>query len=147
MIDATRFTVEPSQIRQDLPIISAAHSAVRAGLEKARIGKSLGSSLQSSIYISAEDEEAVTVLKRYEDELDAIFVVSSVDINKSLPSDPAWTYTEEFELGSSKAVIHVLPPEQHKCLRCWRYVAQEEDSICGRCEDIVAAIEPNVQKV
>lgn len=40
--------------------------------------------------------------------------------------------------SSQVGTVLVLPPEQAKCPRCWRYVAPAEDELCGRCEDVVA---------
>ncbi|KAK5992703.1 Isoleucine--tRNA ligase [Cladobotryum mycophilum] len=112
VIDAQRLTVDQAQLRRDLPILSAVHDAVKAGLEQARESKALGSSLQCSITISVEDKRVATVLEQYMDELDAMFVVSSVDLNTTLPGEPIWHYTKELEVEGAKGKIHVLPPSK-----------------------------------
>lgn len=131
----------------------AAHAAIKAALERARSDKVLGSSLQSSVVLSVSEgnPKAEAVLRRYADELDALFVVSSVEIvdNTPLPkgsgsgSEP-WSYEQEIvlggDVGEGGAVIGtavVLPPKQAKCPRCWRYVAPAEDTLCERCADVV----------
>ncbi|KOS19077.1 Isoleucine--tRNA ligase [Escovopsis weberi] len=154
IIDADRLTVDQGQMREDLPVISAVHDAVKAGLEQAREAKALGSSLQCSLTISVDDGRVAGALERYLDELDAIFVVSSVDLNGAAAAAAAaanthegecetgeanWCYSKEFEVGGTKGVIYVRPPKQSKCSRCWRYLAEQEDGLCGRCEDVVAA--------
>ena len=127
--------MDPITIRKDLPMIGLLHAAVRAGLEKARISKHIGQSLQSKIIIQTQNEEALAVFQRYEDELDAIFVVSSVSANEEIPKQPDWSVVEELGIGGS---VFVLPIEHHKCPRCWRYIVEEaEESLCKRCEDIV----------
>jgi isoleucyl-tRNA synthetase len=92
------------------------------------------------VSISVTDGRLANVLERYLDELDAMFVVSSVELNTSLSLErPDWCYSKEFTVDGVQGVVHVLPPKQSKCSRCWRYAADEEEGLCGRCEDVVAA--------
>ncbi|KAI1802858.1 isoleucyl-tRNA synthetase [Daldinia bambusicola] len=138
IIEPGRLTRDLTSLRKDIPVLMSARAAVKAGLEVARRDKVLGSSLQSSVIIKIPDVQTREVLESYADELDSMFVVSSVAINASLPSEPEWSYTQEFEVGGVKGDVVVLPPKHAKCPRCWRYVAPKEDSLCGRCEDVVA---------
>lgn len=130
-------TIPQAELREHVPTILEVHNAVKATLELARSNKVLGSSLQSSVYLFVEDRRVATVLEKYSDELDAIFVVSSVHINQSIPEGPEWSFAQEFDVQDTKVKVHVLPPQQAKCLRCWRYMAPAEDSLCGRCDDVV----------
>lgn len=128
----------------------AAHAAIKAALERARSDKVLGSSLQSSVVLYVPgNPKTEAVLRSYADELDALFVVSSVEVvaNTSPPlksGSEAWSYEQEIVVGDVEegggAVLGtavILPPKQDKCPRCWRYVAPAEDTLCGRCEDVV----------
>ncbi|KAL7817364.1 tRNA synthetases class I domain-containing protein [Trichoderma gracile] len=140
VIDPARLTLDQAQLRRDLPVLSAVHDAVKAGLEQGRESKALGSSLQCSLNICVTDDRLANVLERYLDELDAMFVVSSVELNTSLSSESHdWCYSKELTVDGMQGVVHVLPPKQSKCSRCWRYAAEEEEGLCGRCEDVVAA--------
>ena len=155
LIDPTRLTRDPATLRADFPILMAAHAAIKAASERARSDKVLGSSLQSSAVLvlrptASSSADAGAVLRRYADELDSLFVVSSVDVDVQPPSsDAAWSYDHEIILGdeaSGRTVLgtaYVLPPRQAKCPRCWRYVAPAEDVLCGRCEDVVKTRWPN----
>lgn len=138
LYDPSRFTMDEAALRKDIPVLMAAHGAVKSALEAARLAKALGSSLQSSVVITVEGEIGST-LQKYASELDAMFVVSSVDVNTDV-SEAAWKYEEVFEVGGVQGRATVLPPKQHKCGRCWRYLAQEEDGLCGRCEDVVGDV-------
>lgn len=122
-----------------MTVISGVHNAVKATLEQARTDKVLGSSLQCSVTLSVENEQVAKVLERYLDELDTIFVVSSVEVNRPIPEGPAWSYVQEFEVQNSKVGVHILPPKHEKCSRCWRYLAPVEDELCGRCDDVVGS--------
>lgn len=118
------------------------HDAVKAGLEQAREAKVVGSSLQCSVVIETADEQLIKCLDEYTDELDMIFVVSSVELNGSLPTSPEWAYNVDFALDGASGTVHVLPPKQHKCSRCWKYNAEEEkeDALCTRCEEVVQSL-------
>lgn len=140
LVDPLRLTLPQDVVRKDQIIITEVHSAVKATLEQARTAKVLGSSLQSSVILEIEEGRATAVLGRYLDELEDIFVVSSVQINQPLPDSPDWAYQQEFEIHDAKLKVHVLPPKQEKCSRCWRYVAPVEDALCGRCEEVVGAL-------
>jgi isoleucyl-tRNA synthetase len=116
------------------------HGAVKGALELARKNKALGSSLQSSVIINIQNPTVLATLARYEEELDSMFVISSFEINSQIP-ESTWSYSQKFTIegvdGGVEGTVHVLPPKQHKCPRCWRYVAPKEDAPCQRCTDIV----------
>ena len=118
------------------------HDAVKAGLEQAREAKAVGSSLQCSVVIKTADEQLINCLNEYTGELDDIFVVSSVDLNSSLPTNPEWAYSVDFAVDGTQGTVHVLPPRQHKCSRCWKYTAEEkkDDALCTRCEVVVESL-------
>lgn len=140
LIDKGRLTADAEELRRDLPTLAAVHEAVKAGLEQAREAKAVGSSLQCSVVVSTHDGGAAATLRGYADELDAMFVVSRVDVDAPLPEAPAWRYSRPVEVqGEARATVHVLPPRGDKCARCWRYVADEAEGVCGRCADVVGA--------
>lgn len=123
-----------TQLKADLPILLETRAAVHGALELARESKVVGSSLQSSIVIQTSDAALVATLQRYAPaELSDMFVVSSLAVNEPLPEGAAWHFEQDFAGGK----VHVLPPLGEKCERCWRYVAEEGEDICKRCEDIV----------
>ncbi|APA07433.1 hypothetical protein SS1G_12971 [Sclerotinia sclerotiorum 1980 UF-70] len=132
---------EIPSIEQDIPWLLEAHTAIKLAQEEARSQKIIGSSLESSVLIDLPSKN-LKVFERYADELESIFVVSSVeiggDVNRgdwrfSAPlSPPGW-----HEPGG-EGKVWVLPPKDKKCPRCWRYVAPVKDELCGRCETVTA---------
>lgn len=122
-----------------MPVINEVHACVKAGLEQAREAKAVGSSLQCSVVIQTGKNALEICLSKYLDELDDIFVVSSVQLNTELPQNPEWCYTSHFTANGIEGSVHVLPPTQHKCSRCWKYVAENDsdEALCKRCEDVV----------
>lgn len=141
VIDQQRITFDEGKVRLDMPTLFALHDTVKAGLEEARAAKAVGSSLQCSVIISSDSADFVKVVTEYLEELDTMFVVSSVQLNTSLPDAPAWRYSKPIAIEGVQGTVHVLPPVQQKCSRCWRYKAEEEEGLCGRCEQVVSELQ------
>jgi isoleucyl-tRNA synthetase len=92
-------------------------------LEEARIGKQIGSSLEARVQLSASGE-LFDLLKRYNDELRYLFIVSQVEV---LPGE-----------DNSGIVVKVTQAEGKKCERCWNYSTRVGESqrypeVCERC--------------
>ena len=53
----------------------------------------------------------------------------------------AWSAEERVQdagwLEGARVVVH--PPSHEKCPRCWRFVRQEKEDLCKRCDDVVKA--------
>jgi isoleucyl-tRNA synthetase len=123
------------KIRNDVPWLLNANAAVKIAQEEARAQKIVGSSLQSSVVLQIPDS-AKKQFHRYSDELDSIFVVSSVEIDGDLEGE--WKFQAEFEAPGGKGFAWVLPPKEAKCPRCWRYAAPSEEELCKRCEEVIS---------
>jgi isoleucyl-tRNA synthetase len=140
----------PATIERDISAITGAKSAISTALEEARGQKLIGSSLQSSVVLSIPSGNPLSTFQNYLNELEAIFVVSSIELGdgKGVVEDrkPEWHFMAEFEVGGQKAEAWVLPPKDHKCPRCWRYVAPVEDELCGRCDEEVKIVEAAKEK-
>ncbi|KAK1752550.1 hypothetical protein QBC47DRAFT_453996 [Echria macrotheca] len=139
VIDPARLCLDEEELRKAVPVLMRTHAAIKAASEEARVNKWLGSSLGCSVVLQVEDEDALGVLRRFADELETMFVVSSVGVNVHVPAENevAWRVAHEFELGR----VWVLPPGRAKCVRCWRYVAPVEDGLCRRCEEVVEGVD------
>jgi isoleucyl-tRNA synthetase len=126
----------PERVRGDIPWLLSANTAIKTAQEEARARKLMGSSLESSLILQLPPQ-ARQLFDRYADELDSIFVVSSVGMNG--PVEGAWKFSSEFVTpdGEGIGVAWVVPAKDSKCPRCWRYVAPAEDVLCKRCEEVV----------
>lgn len=132
IISPDRGSIDPA-IRDDIILIQSANTAIKAAQEEARAKKLMGSSLECTVALSLSPE-ARTVFTRYAQELDSIFVVSSVElVDQDAEPEGKWKYSVEFDDGRCKA--SVLPPKDSKCPRCWRYVAPVDEP-CQRCQDV-----------
>jgi isoleucyl-tRNA synthetase len=137
LVDEARLTIGRAELRAAVPVLMRVHAAIKAAAEIARGEKVLGSSLQCAVVLEVPGGAALEALEGFKEELEAMFVVSSVELNGAVPGDAAWRYCEEFELDGALCKAWVLPPRQAKCPRCWRYVAPKEDALCGRCDEVV----------
>ncbi|RTZ93007.1 MAG: isoleucine--tRNA ligase [Deltaproteobacteria bacterium] len=95
-------------------------------LEEARKNKEIGHSLDAQVVLSV-NEKTYDFLKNYEDELDDIFIVSKVILEKST---------------DAPLNVEVSPAQGEKCERCWHYktdVGQDKDfpTVCGRCAGVL----------
>lgn len=146
---------------------AAQEDARRAG----RLGSGLACRVEIQLpRETSQDHLSLLIDLRDNDELSELFVVSEVDI---LPLDaeyrqrmieaepdeelrelvrarqtPAWKFEVDFDCGTTqqpavgRAVV--MPPLGHKCVRCWQYLADEPESLCGRCIGVVGeAPQPN----
>jgi isoleucyl-tRNA synthetase len=146
IIDDARLVHDMRSMAADIPMLQASREAVQAGLEQARQAKITGSSLQSSVTIFTEDASLRETLERYADELADMFVVSSLAVQAppSSKDDPSLAGQSHFEQdiiieGGRRGKAVVSPPQKAKCPRCWKYQAEQEEELCKRCEDVVAA--------
>jgi isoleucyl-tRNA synthetase len=137
VIPASR-SLKDENLLNDLPWLMNANAAIKSAQEEARAAKKIGSSLESSIVLDLP-EQAKEVFQRYQDELEAIFVVSDVALEGG--HDGEWSYSASFETVGGQGKAWVLPPKEHKCPRCWKYVAPVEDELCKRCEDVVSSVQ------
>jgi isoleucyl-tRNA synthetase len=103
---------------------------VNAALEEQRQQKVITSSLSARVGVSAVGAMA-DLLRRYHDDLPAIFGVSQVGL------EPAAG-------GQTEVVVSVHKADGIKCERCWRYVPSVSDTadFKGLCERCVDALSP-----
>ncbi len=92
-------------------------------LEEARAAKTIGKSLDAKVEITVSDKEKHALLSSFGDELETVFIVSSVTVNE----------------GEDE--IKVSPADGCKCVRCWKFSLDGKDTeggfLCVRCSDIL----------
>ncbi len=111
---------------KDYQVLLEVRDKVLKALEEARASKLIGNSLEAQVTLKASDD-LLTTLRRYENDLPAIFIVSSVNLEEGA--------------GLEAAVKIDLAPGK-KCQRCWNYspyVGSSEafPELCARCESVV----------
>ncbi len=102
-------------------------------MEKLRVDKVIGSSLDAEIDLYCDDE-LLSVLSQLEDELRFVLITSYVRLHQ-LTEQPAAAVTAEDVSGLA---LLVKASEQEKCTRCWHHREDvgrhsEHPQLCGRC--------------
>ena len=128
--DIFDFTYEPLPSIEspfDAPYLIKAREGFGSVVDGLKKEKTIKSTLELIIYT-----ESKTVLDMNNADAEDWFVVSGV-----FEDTP-----EEAILGSFKVdedTFTIAKATLHKCPRCWKYQAQEEDTICPRCSEVVGA--------
>ena len=120
--------VDDNLVNESLETIWEKILRVREGvlkeLEEAREAKTIGSSLEARVTITAPFSE-LSSLKDLGNELKEVFIVSQVQLEEG----------EELKIRISRA-------EGQKCERCWNYsldlgTDKEHPQLCGRCQKAI----------
>ncbi len=112
---------------------------VLPALEKERVAKLIGSSLEACLVIDPRSDFDKQIVEQYWDQLRYIFIVSQVRLAK------------EGEITSGAPVLTQFRVERargEKCERCWNYSMRVGESsryptVCERCIEALAEIEAN----
>ena len=112
---------------------------VQGALEKKRREKVIGSSLEGKVMLQATEPNS-GLLKRYQDDLPALFIVSQVEVT---PISEIVENDHELADSNLGLIIDVVKAEGSKCDRCWNIRNDvggqaEHPTLCGRCVEAVA---------
>ena len=112
---------------------------VQSALEKTRRDKVIGSSLEATVVLQATEPNG-ELLKRYQMELPALFIVSQVEVKSIAEIIETDNGLVDASLG---LIIDVVKAEGAKCDRCWNFrndVGKQTNhsTLCGRCVEAVA---------
>ena len=134
---AAQENIDALMLRRWAQVFEVRDVALRA-LEEARMAKSIGSSLEARVHLSASGA-TYELLKRYEDDLRYIFIVSQVELSEA-----------EGEATGAGVHVEVTRAEGVKCERCWNYSTRVGESsryptACERCVEALAEIERETQ--
>ena len=123
---------DPNQPSDWTTLLSVREQALKV-LEEARNGKQIGKSLEAQLVITAA-EPAYFLLKRYEDQLRYLFIVSAVTLQQGSGN------------GTGGVHIEVKKADGAKCERCWNFsthVGEDKayPTICERCSAVLKGFE------
>lgn len=58
-------------------------------------------------------------------------------VSEAIQTQPTDNILAKFEVNNKEFILSKAV--KHKCPRCWRYLALEEDTLCGRCKNTIDA--------
>jgi len=119
--------------------LAAIRERVLAEIEPLRKNKTIGSSLQAKVILSATKAE-LPLLEQYARALPMLFIVSEVEV-RAVPTDVE-AHEEAMPLVTIERAGGV------KCERCWRYVpaVSTDPATAGLCERCQAALAETVKQ-
>jgi isoleucyl-tRNA synthetase len=114
------------ETKEEMDRLISLREAVLKELERAREEKLIGNSLEAEVHLRVPAED-LGLVKKYEPELGALFIVSAVSV------DPGTAAALEVRVGRAAGA---------KCPRCWNYSTAIESGggdtrLCLRCRDVV----------
>ena len=133
---------ENGELTEKWNALFAVRDDVMKALEEARAKKLVGKSLDASIVIYGDaDNAAVKLFEQFADDLKTVFMVSKATVSEEAAPDDAFTDT------ACGIAVSVKQSTGHKCARCWYYTEDmHKDSdgqyLCTRCSTIVKKIAP-----
>ena len=128
-----------SEKRHDWSYLFQVRRVVQSALEKTRRDKVIGSSLEATVILQATEPNHA-LLRRYQHDLPALFIVSQVEVK---PVAEIVEDDQELRHANLGLVIEVVKAEGTKCDRCWNIRHDvgsqvEHPTLCGRCIEAVA---------
>ena len=127
-----------AEIEQDWSYLLPVRTLVQGALEKQRRDKVIGSSLEGTVVLYATSEK-YDILKKYENDLAMLFIVSQVQVTQSSVGTSDGHEAFDKELG---IMVDVRKAESQKCERCWNYRTAvgtnvQHPTLCDRCIEAV----------
>ena len=110
-------------------------------LEAERTSGIINGSLEAKVILYAESDQAYSLLKDYQDQLQSIFIVSQVELKRE--KAPSEAYGDE---KAPEVSVIVKRADGEKCARCWNYslsVGKDKDypkDLCQRCQKVVGVL-------
>ncbi len=116
-------------LADDWDALVSLRESVLAEIEPLRKGKTIGSSLQAEVTLSARGRD-LTHIQKHAGQLPMLFIVSSVKV-RAIENPTPESGPVRIEIGRASGV---------KCERCWRYVPAtsanpESSGLCDRCQN------------
>jgi len=120
-------------LEQDYNLLWEIRDDVLKELETKRRDGVIGSSLEAAVVLNVANEKSLEILKKYKDDLPALFIVSQVDILSDGENDS----------DDKSLKISIEKAKGEKCARCWNYsekvgIDKNYSDLCPRCAEIIS---------
>ncbi|KAH7104986.1 isoleucyl-tRNA synthetase [Auriculariales sp. MPI-PUGE-AT-0066] len=139
------------EVEQQMDALMNLRSTVMHLLENARVDKLLKSSLEAHVDLvvpemkEGNQSELLNLLEEHYDELEALFIVSNVNLvgreTYQPPVDTAWKFNQtvpmQGEMDVLEMEVYIYPSPDHKCQRCWKFTRRSDghEHLCDRCTE------------
>lgn len=126
------------QVESDVGSIWRIRDTLYKSLEALRLKGAFKNKLELLVnFIVPVDSKAYEILKGEEEMLEDYFLLSKATINED--RNPESLDRTDMVVDSDKIEIEISHAKDHKCPRCWKYVAPKEDELCHRCDTTLSS--------
>ena len=152
---APQLRAHSQEMDQQLEEFRRLGDAVKIAQEEARMAGRLRSGLACDVVVLRPNSTLNAPISRLggdietwakDHELADLLVVSHAVVTKNqqdyeVATKAEWKYEQTFKGPSEEdCKVAILPPQNQKCARCWKYTAEESDEPCQRCRDVLEEI-------
>lgn len=116
---------------------------VNKSLETLRLQGLFKNKLETQVILVVEDKSMKQALEPHIEFLDDYFLVSKVTVNSPTDKSPlelAYFNEVDLDLDSGLIKVQILPSENSKCPRCWKYVSPVPENLCHKCDSVITNI-------
>lgn len=101
-------------------------------LEQLRLSGEFKNKLEVQILINTKNSAQIkAILENHATFLDDYFLVSKVKLTEQSLDSP-------LTLANGESIeVSILKSDDHKCPRCWKFIAEEPDTLCHKCDSVV----------
>lgn len=125
-------------IEEDFEILWKVKDSIYKMLEGMRLDGIFKNKLETRVNILVPEESKVErLLSAHLPFMDNYFLVSKVSLNLELSRDSPNFQEVHLDLNGTKIAVQILPSDDHKCPRCWKFISKEEDTLCLKCNSVV----------
>lgn len=129
-----------SELEADFGLIWAIKDEVKMLAEQGRKNdKTIRNSLETDVYININQKGSHLdkVVHEHAQYLADYLLVSHVHVNKPVPDTLTYNYTNEIMIEGNSVNVSVVPSDESKCPRCWKYTSTSVEDLCKRCDDVL----------
>lgn len=127
--------------QKKIDVLAWMHDSILSAQEEARRAKKIGSGLECDVRITLPNDTPDDVkdfLKQTSAKsLESMFVVSRLIIDFTDGAHRSEVSPNLDHIYAVKGPVTVTQATGCKCPRCWRFIAEKTETLCGRCEAII----------
>ncbi|KAJ2820881.1 isoleucine-tRNA ligase [Coemansia erecta] len=140
--DQTQAAWEDPALAADWAALRKIRGVANRAIEATRTARQIGSSLEAEldVYVPLESRLG-QLLTKYAGELRQVCITSKVSVHEVGEAEAEGFVCEDRVAAfGAETPVRVVSRRSslHKCPRCWNFHSTQADSLCGRCDDVVA---------
>lgn len=128
--------VVDTEIASEFDTIWKIRDSLYKSLETLRLEGQFKNKLEAEVFLDTESETLTKLLEKHKEFLDDYFLVSRVTFGVP-PATGTPPGKFAVQLGEALVNVTITHSTSCKCPRCWKYISESEDILCGKCAEVV----------